>query len=123
MKEGKPREVHNFLGLFGLQEDLLEINIFDLNGKVLRTSKKKEEGIPQLLLTPLQFASAKNPLILEQEMFGRPFLTSIQTLHKSAHVQSKDNPLTPLTSSQSPLLPGSNEYNGSIPKDKDLPRK
>lgn len=81
MREGKVEDVHNFLNVLGVQEDLLEVRILDPQGTVLRSSRKIEEGISMAHLLPGQILTQQTPLVLEQEIAGRPLLNSIQILH------------------------------------------
>jgi len=94
MKEGGSQDIHNFLNLFGVQEGLMELRILEPNGTVLRSSRKIEEGTSVADLLPGQIPSGKTLWVSEQEIRGRPFLNSIQTLENepscfSCHGQEK----------------------------------
>lgn len=80
MKEGGSPDIHNFLKVFGVQEGLMELRILDLDGTVLRSSQKTEEGTSMADLLAGQTPSEKTLRVSEQEIRGRPFLSSIQTL-------------------------------------------
>lgn len=80
MKERGSQDLHNFLKLFGVQEGLMELRILDPAGTVLRSSQKTEEGTLMAYLLAGQTSSGKTLLVSEQEIRGRPFLSSIQTL-------------------------------------------
>jgi len=80
MKGGKVQNLHNYLNLFGIQEGMLDLHILDQGGRVLHSSRKIEEGTSLAHFLPGQAIPVESPLILEQEMQRRPFLSSFQTL-------------------------------------------
>jgi len=84
MKEGKARDVHNFLTLLAIQEGQWELRILDPGGKVLRSARKEEEGTFMEGLLPRQPATGRTPLIFEQKILGRPFLSATETLANEA---------------------------------------
>ena len=79
MKEGEIKDFHNFLNLFAISEDLLEVRILDEGGTVLHSSRKLEEGTSMAYLFPRETIPKKTPPIFEQEIRRHPFLSTIQT--------------------------------------------
>ena len=79
MKEGEKKDFHNFLDLFGISEDLLEVRILDGAGKVLHSSRKPEEGTSMARLFSGQKVGTKKTAVFEQEIRGKPFLSTFHT--------------------------------------------
>ncbi len=77
-KEGELKDFHNFLNLFGISDDQLEVRILGENGTVLHSSRKMEEGTVMADLIPNGIIPGKNPPVFSQEIRGQPFLSSIQ---------------------------------------------
>ena len=81
MKEGETKDFHNFLNLFSISEDLLEVRILDEGGTVLHSSRKTEEGTSMAFLIPGGTVPERVPSVFEQEVRGHAFLSTIQTFH------------------------------------------
>ena len=81
MKEGETKDFHNFLNLFSISDDLLEVRILDGDGTVLHSSRKTEEGASMATLLPRGTAPEKAPPVFEQEVRGHTFLSTIQILN------------------------------------------
>ena len=79
MKEGKTKDFHDFLNLFSISEDLLEVRILDAKGSVLHSSRKSEEGTSLASLLPGGTVPGKAPPVFAQELRGHPFLSTIRT--------------------------------------------
>jgi hypothetical protein len=79
MREGEKKDFHNFLDLFGISEDLLEVRILDEAGKVLHSSRKPEEGTSMARLFSGQKVGTKKTAVFEQEIRGKPFLSTFHT--------------------------------------------
>jgi two-component system NtrC family sensor kinase len=79
MKEGKTKDFHDFLNLFSISDDLLEVRILDGSGSVLHSSRKSEEGTSMASLFPGGTVPGKAPPVFEQEIRGHPFLSTIRT--------------------------------------------
>jgi two-component system NtrC family sensor kinase len=79
MKEGETKDFHNFLNLFGISDDLLEVRILSEAGRVLYSSRKTEEGSSMAHLFPGGTISGKIPPVFEQELRGHPFLSAVRT--------------------------------------------
>jgi signal transduction histidine kinase len=79
MKEGETKDFHNFLNLFGIGDNLLEVRILDPNGTVLHSSLKTEEGKSMAYLFPREAGLGKNLTVFEQEVRERPFLSTVKT--------------------------------------------
>ncbi len=78
MKEGGTKDFHNFLNLFRLSGDQMDLRILDERGTILHSSRKEEEG---LSVYPDLFAAGGQkefPSLVEQEIGGRPFLSSVR---------------------------------------------
>ena len=78
MKEGETKDFHNFLNLFGISEDLLEVRILNEGGTVLHSSRKMEEGTSMARLLSRGTLPGNAPPVFEQEIRGHPFLSTIQ---------------------------------------------
>ena len=78
MKGGETKDLHNFLNLFSISADLLEVRILDGSGTVLHSSRKAEEGTFMAALFPGGNMPEKVPSVFEQETRGHPFLSTIQ---------------------------------------------
>jgi len=79
MKEGETKDFHNFLNLFGIADNLLEVRILDENGTVLHSSLNIEERTFMAYLFPKGAGTGKTPPVFEQEIRGRSFLSTIKT--------------------------------------------
>jgi signal transduction histidine kinase len=78
MKEGVTKDFHNFLNLFGIADDLLEVRILEENGTVLHSSHKIEERTSMAYLFPQRMETEKILAVFEQEIKGRAFLSTIK---------------------------------------------
>ncbi len=81
MKERENKDFHNFLNLFSISDDLLEVRILDGDGIVLHSSRKIEEGTSMVSLFPGGTVPEKAPPVFEQEIRGHAFLSTIQILN------------------------------------------
>ena len=81
MKERETKDFHNFLNLFSLSDDLLEVRVLDEGGTVLHSSRKTEEGTSMASLLPGGTVREKTLPVFEQEIRGHAFLSTIQTFH------------------------------------------
>ena len=81
MKERENKDFHNFLNLFSLSDDLLEVRVLDEGGTVLHSSRKTEEGTSMASLLPGGTVREKALPVFEQEIRGHAFLSTIQTFH------------------------------------------
>jgi signal transduction histidine kinase len=79
MKEGRTKDFHNFLNLFGISDDLLEVRILDEGGTVLHSSRKMEEGTSMASLLSGGTVPGKILPAFEQEIRGKPFLSMVQS--------------------------------------------
>ena len=79
MKDRESKDFHNFLNLFSISDDLLEVRILDGDGTVRHSSRKAEEGTSMAFLIPGGTVPEKVPSVFEQEVRGQAFLSTIQT--------------------------------------------
>jgi len=77
MKEGETKDFHNFLNLFSISDDLLEVRILDEGGTVLHSSRKTEKGTSMAFLIPGGTVPERVPSVFEQEVRGHAFLSTI----------------------------------------------
>lgn len=85
MKEGETKDFHNFLNLFGIAEDLLEVRILEENGTVLHSSHKIEERKSMAYLFPQGAENTRTlPAVFEQEVNGKLSLSTIKTFQNEA---------------------------------------
>jgi two-component system NtrC family sensor kinase len=80
MMEGRDKNIHNFINLFGISDHLLEVRILSEDGNVLHSSRREEEGTSMASLILPGTLREKKPPVLEQKIHGRPFLGILQTL-------------------------------------------
>ena len=81
MKERETKDFHDFLNLFSISDDVLEVRILDGGGIVLHSSRKTEEGSSMAFLIPGGTMLERAPSVFEQEVRGHTFLSTIQTFH------------------------------------------
>lgn len=92
MKTGKAQDVHNLMILFRVPEGQWEMRLLDPQGSVLRSTWRNETTTsPRLPQVP----SGKAPLLYEEEIQGKPFLSALEPLRNgpschSCHGREKD---------------------------------
>jgi two-component system NtrC family sensor kinase len=79
MREGGDKDIHDFINLFGITDNLLEVRILSEEGTVLHSSRREEEGTSMASLILPTTLRGEKPPVLEQEIHGHPFLGLFQT--------------------------------------------
>jgi two-component system, NtrC family, sensor kinase len=80
MKEGRTKDFHNFLNLFGNAGDDTAVRILDEKGTVLHSSRRPEKGAVMAHLLPAGSPERERAGIFRQEVSRASFLASIRAV-------------------------------------------